>query len=94
MNKYVKTDEHTVEIRNSDDNKLISKIDNDEELIKELKKFDWESDKKTKEAVTYVDGRKYYVKNIVYLFYYGEENALNKYYLLGGSTISKNWVKY
>jgi len=93
MNKYIKVDRNTVEIRNSIDNKLVSIIDNDEELIGELKKFDWESDKKSKEAVTDLYEKKYYLKNVIYLFYYGKENALEKYYLLGGNTINKDWVK-
>ena len=93
MNKYIKVDRNTVEIRSSIDNKLVSIIDNDEELIGELKKFDWESDKKSREAVTYLYEKKYYLKNVVYLFYYGTKNGLEKYYLLGGEHINKDWVE-
>ena len=58
MNKYIKVDKNTVEIRNSIDNKLVSIIDNDEELIRELKKFDWESDKNSREAIAYLYEKK------------------------------------
>ena len=93
MNKYINVDRNTVEIRNSIDDKIVSIIDNDKELIKELKKFDWESDKKSREAITYLYDKKYYLKNIVYLFYYGTQNALEMYYLHGGENINKDWVK-
>lgn len=92
-NKYVFVDDKRVEIRNPMNNKLVSIVDNDIKLIKELKRFFWQTDIETQEAVSYVNGYKYYVKNIVYLFYHGIENALDLYYAFGGDKISEDWVR-